>query len=125
MCRLEFIVEHMLELGLNFEIVISSSWGKKQLLATLRKVRFKYPELIIGETGRRSLYRGDQIQEYVDSFDLKDYVVIDDEIDDICGGRCNVIDKSRVVESDMNEGMSNRNVMDILFLLVASDRYKK
>ena len=121
MVRLEFILERVPDLN----IVISSSWFEKQLKRKLDKLRFKYLNCIIGSTPRKKKFRGEQIREYLSDYghNIETYVVIDDEIDDICGDKCNVIPKENVVEVDMNEGLTNANTLDIITKLNGLEGY--
>jgi len=121
MVRLEFILERVPDLN----IVISSSWFEEQLKRKLEKQRFKYLDRIIGVTPRKKSLRGEQILDYLFEFghDVETYIVIDDEIDDICGDKCSKIPKENVVEIDMNEGLSNGNVIDIITKLNDLNQY--
>ena len=125
--RLNYICENVKGL----QIVISSSWRSdmEDLQKQLEEQGFKYWQIVIDKTpmARRinpeskppydleCLHRGEQIQEWIDKnmFDKK-YLVIDDEIQDICGKTCNVIPRENVFETDMNEGMLDRDAKKIV-----------
>ena len=42
------------------------------------------------------------------------FLVIDDEINDICGDTCSNIDKEYVYEIDLNEGMLHKDAINIV-----------
>ena len=113
MKRLEFILERVPDAN----IVISSAWGYKQLIIKLKMHRFKYIERIIDETPRGHTLRGDQIKEWLDNNQVSNYVVIEDEISDVCGDKCSTIPINHVVEVDMNEGLSHKNTIDAIMKL--------
>ena len=139
-CRLNYICEKVEGL----KIVISSSWRSDMddLKLQLEEQGFKYWDKVIGKTCKPFLkdknkkpphdlktsfyciYRGEQIQEWLKDFRakctrehhkvVKKYLVIDDEIQDICGKTCNTIPKENVFEVDMNEGMLDRDAKKIV-----------
>jgi len=120
MVRLEFLLERIPDLY----IVISSSWLEPQLKLKLAKYRFKYTDRMIGRTPRGKHTRGEQIADWLhEHTDISDYIVIDDEIDDICGSKSSAIDITKVVEIDMGEGLSNKNVLDIITKLNNLEQY--
>jgi len=137
MKRLEYIIEKT-----QASIVISSHWELSHIKTVLEQKRFKYLDKIIARTPRVTkrifldleinqdrvlnkndnntylLMRGDQIQEYLLSTDFKgNYIVLEDEIDDVCGDECNVIPRNKVIEIDMNEGLSNKNAQEAINIL--------
>ena len=136
MKRLEYLIEQA-----DANIIISSSWGQKQLTILLKKLRFKYIDRIIGRTHRGEVEntnvpderliiqqgtgikflseRGDQIQHWLDNTEhsVVSYVVLEDEVSDVCGDRCNTIPKDKVVEVDMREGLSQKNINRALYIL--------
>ena len=136
MKRLEYIIEQT-----DANIVISSSWGQKQLTILFKKLRFKHIDRIIGRTHRGEVEntnvpderliiqqgtgikylseRGDQIKHWLDNTEhkIKSYVVLEDEVSDVCGDRCDAIPSSAVIEVDMNEGLSNVNVKTAIEIL--------
>ncbi len=112
--RLEFILERSPDTN----IVISSSWIEKHLIKKLKSVRFKYLDRILGRTNRSREHRGDQIKDWLDTHeDVENYIVLEDEISDVCGDRCSAIPTNNVIEIDMNEGMSNANTIDAVHRL--------
>jgi hypothetical protein len=120
MVRLEFIMERVPDA----KIVISSAWGNKQLISRLSRLRFKYLDRIIGRTPRSKRYRGQQIKEWLDDNAWQDpntivtsFVVLEDEVSDVCGSKCSDIKKELVVEVDMNEGLSNKNTIQAVQIL--------
>lgn len=115
MRRLEFILDRVIDL----RIVISSAWFEEQLKRKLKKQRFKHMNSFIGHTSRKESLRGLQILDWLnsDDYDGDNYIVIDDEVSDICGSKCDVIPLENVIEVDMNEGLSNANAIDIIIRL--------
>ena len=129
-CRLNYICEKVEDL----KVVISSSWrtDMDDLKLQLEEQGFKYWDIVIGKTCKPTekdstipyprtkdayLYnhRGEQVQEWIDRNNFKGkYLVIDDEIQDICGKTCNVIPKENVFEVDMNEGMLHKDAINIV-----------
>jgi hypothetical protein len=127
-------LEHLIENTVNAHIVVSSSWHNQDLIRVLSKLRFKYVDRIIGrtirvvssdvqidaqstmivkDTGNIHLNnRGDQIQQWLNENELPifNYVVLEDEVSDVCGERCDTIPHSNVVEVDMKEGLSHANI---------------
>lgn len=116
MRRLETVLERVPDL----KIVISSAWFESQLKLKLSKQRFKYLDRIIGSTSRLEKYRGLQIKDWLNKhtkLEIEKYLVIDDEVLDICGSRCDVIPLENVIEIDMREGLSDKNAVDIIIKL--------
>ena len=113
--RLEFIISR-LSRSSSVKIVISSSWGLEDVIDTLKYYKFKYMECIYGSTPRKKLYRGEQILDWLNTTTLviKDYIVIEDEPSDVCGEKCYVIPKDKVLEVNMRQGLSEKNAMDIV-----------
>ena len=139
MKRLEYLIEQT-----DAYIVISSSWSEVQLKQVLEQKRFKYIDRILGRTHRGQTdnplnvpderliiqqgtgikfleYRGDQINEWIHDNNFSgNYVVLEDEILDVCGELCNSIPKENVIEVDMNEGLSHKNVLEAISILKGS-----
>ena len=108
MMRLEYIMERCPDTN----IVISSTWYEKQLLQKLTKARFKYLDRIIGRTPRDTQFRGDQIKAWLSDKDIESYIVLEDEISDVCGDKCSAIPIKNVIEVNSNEGLSHKNTID-------------
>ena len=111
--RLEFILERVPDL----EIIVSSSWGTKQLIRKLEQMRFKYINRIVGRTPRTKQHRGEQILDWLKVNPECDYTVLEDEIADVCGDKCNIIPKDYVIEVDMDEGLSHINTIETVIRL--------
>jgi hypothetical protein len=129
-CRLNYICENVKDL----KIVISSSWRSdmEDLQKQLEEQGFKYWNLVIGKTCKPLLntdkqphynlkkdylymHRGEQIAEWLWTNQFKgNFLVIDDEINDICGSACSSIDKDCVYEIDLNEGMLHKDTEAII-----------
>lgn len=109
MVRLEFILERVPDA----KIVISSSWGYDKAVNKLKQHHFKYIDKVIGEIKRNHEYRGMQINDWLRATDedIASIVVLEDEIIDVCGTICDVVNKNCVVEVNMNEGLSNANAI--------------
>ena len=137
--RLNYICENIKDL----KIVISSSWRSDMddLKKQLEEQGFKYWKLVIGKTcmpkvkndkipyprGEQCFlynFRGDQIKEWIDRNNFKGkYLVVDDEVVDICGEYCNIIPASRVREIDGKEGLLNKDALEIVkYFEIAKDR---
>ena len=106
-------------------VVLSSSWRLKQLKRKLAKQRFKYLGLIEHRTSREKDLRGEQINDFLIEYSwmVSDYVVLEDEVSDVCGAKCNIIPVDKVVEVDMNEGLSNKDVINTIIRLNGLDQY--
>ena len=67
------------------KIVITSTWRTNFNLSELKKIFIN--QGIVGDvidiTTINGLNRGEEIQEYLDTHDIDNYVVIDDQVDDI------------------------------------------
>lgn len=102
----------------------------------LIKYGFKHMDNLIGRTPfsgelqsltgvepQQSGYRGLQIQESMKIIErlygkTESYVVLEDEIDDVCGSKCNVIPRAYVVKVDMDEGLRHSNAVDAKDILL-------
>jgi len=130
-CRLNYICEKIKEL----RIVISSSWrgDMEDLKKQLEEQGFRYWNRVIGKTCKAELKdqsekpphdlktsfyyinRGEQIKQWLDENKFKGrYLVIDDEISDICGERCRIIPSENILQTDSNEGMLNKDALFIV-----------
>jgi len=119
--RLEFIIERTSRV-IPTKIVISSSWSKEATINELTKYKFKYIDSIIDRTARdKYSLRGEQIAEWLENskskYDIREYIVLEDEISDVCGNKCSAIPGYCVIEVDMNEGLSNTDVIESIQLL--------
>ena len=128
--RLNYICENVKDL----KIVISSSWrnNMEDLKLQLEEQGFKYWNLVIDKTCKPKLntskeppynakkdylymHRGEQIEEWLKRKRFKGkFLVIDDEIDDICGDTCSNIDKEYAMQIDGNEGMLHKDAIKII-----------
>lgn len=116
MRRLEYLIEKVP----NSYIIISSSWSEGQLKSSLERRRFKYLDRILGRTSRDKKFRGEQINDWLIENDWESYIVLEDEIIDVCGEKCNLIPREFVIEVDMNEGLSNKNIERAINILNCS-----
>jgi len=111
-CRLNYICENVD----NLSIVISSSWrfNMKDLKKQIEEQGFKHWNLVIGATPDLN-FRGDEIMAWIKGHNFKgNYLVIDDEITDICGDYCNIILKENTLQTDGNEGLLHKDAMYII-----------
>lgn len=125
--RLNYICEKLVEL----RIVISSSWRNdmEDLEKQLTEQGFKHWGRVIGKTPkayREHLdytkpakifldHRGDQIQNWLEENQYRNkYLVIDDEMSDICGTICTTIPKEHTYQTDANEGMLDKDARAII-----------
>ena len=111
--RLNYILEKVEDL----KIVISSSWRNdmKDLENQMKKQGFKFWDIVIGKTIHdKTGFRGFEILEWFVKNTAEKYLVIDDEIIDICGDYCNVIPKKNVFKTDGNEGLLNKEALQIV-----------
>ena len=125
--RLNYICENVQELA----IVISSSWRNdmEDLKVQLEQQGFKYWNLVIDKTPKCyrehedyskpakliNEFRGEQIIQWLNDSNFKGkYLVIDDEITDICGDYCNVIPTKNVLQTDGDEGLLHKDVIKII-----------
>lgn len=116
--NVKYIEEHLIQRfhylieKTDSDIVISSSWRSdmEDLKSQMEKAGFKYWNRVIGRTPY-SGHRGEEIQQYLKTHpEIKCYIVIDDEIDDICGKRCSAIPVTHVIETNMEIGISHKNI---------------
>lgn len=111
-CRLNYICEQVKDL----KIVISSSWRMQMedLQKQLEEQGFKYWDRVIGKTPFIE-WRGNEIQSWIDTNNFKGkYLVIDDEVNDICGNYCDVIHHKNVLQTNSNEGMLNSDALFVV-----------
>jgi hypothetical protein len=100
-------LETILESVPDLKVVISSSWRLGQTLEGMknifRKWGFEYIDSIIGLTpSSKDHYRGLEIKAWLDKNPTKNFVVLDDEINDIVP----IIDRSRVVKTSFSTGIT-------------------
>lgn len=112
--RLEFIVERVKFV----KIVLSSSWGLEHALRVLKEHEFKYTHLLTERTPRGLPKRGQQISAYLDTVkDLDRIVILEDEPSDIY----DYIDEDYIVAVDMSIGLSDRDAIQAVIVLNATD----
>lgn len=119
--RLEFIIERVSR-GIPVRIVISSSWHIDDIIKSLKNYSFKYINDIIGRTPRNvHNYRGEQIKDwldaYLDKYNIYSYIVLEDEIADVCGSKCSAISSDNVIEVNMDEGLSHKDCINAIHKL--------
>ena len=106
--RLEWLIEHT-----DAYIVVSSSWRTimDDLKYELEREGFRYWDKVIGKTPVLK-HRGEEIKAFLDSFEepIEAFVVLEDEIEDVCGEKCNEIDPRFVVEVDSKNGLTHQNI---------------
>lgn len=109
--RLNYVMESVPELS----IVISSSWrlNMEDLQKQLMEQGFKHWERVIGHTPSLDA-RGQEIIAWMVGKEIQRYLVLDDESFDICGEKCDVIPRECFIQTDMNEGLLNKDAMFIV-----------
>ena len=110
--RLNYILENVEDL----KIVISSSWRSniQDLEKQMNEQGFKHWDKVIGKTPYIR-FRGHEIQAWINENKFKDrYLVIDDEVTDICGDYCNAILKENTLQTDGNEGLLHKDAMYVI-----------
>ena len=97
------------------KIVVISTWRTLVSFDDLKKI-FKdngVSSEVIGITPIGSS-RGEEIEQYISENDIRDYVVLDDNVNDIL----NIIDNDKVIKIDSRIGLEDdeiiQNVFDIL-----------
>lgn len=116
--RLNYLIEKT-----EAKVVISSSWrhDMEDLEKQLTEQGFKYWEDVIGKTGHDPEgWRGNEIKEWLRNYDehkIEAFCVLEDEPIDICGKYCNAIQAYYVVQTDINEGLSNNDVKRAIYIL--------
>ena len=93
------------------KIVVSSSWGHslKPALEKHSNMGKYIASQIIGVTPKHYRWRGDQIKAWLSENKVKRYVVIEDEICDVCGPLCATIDTKCVVKVNPVTGLTLYN----------------
>ena len=100
-------------------IVVSSSWrlNMDELQRDMEDAGFTMWNLVIGKTPRIR-WRGDEIEDWISHHtDIENYVVLEDEIIDVCGEYCNAIPPENVVEIDMETGITHATAMKAVEIL--------
>ena len=108
--RLDWLIDQTLS-----EVVISSSWrlDMEDLEKLMKQYGFRNWDKVIGSTPYRNgiRWRGDEIQTWLDENNYKGkYVVLEDEVIDVCGDYCDTIPREFVVEVDMKTGLTHADV---------------
>ena len=97
---------------------MSNDWQVvMQLITVLKKLRFKYIDRLIDSTPRWDTdkdehinWRGDQIQGWID-YTVDKYVVLENEIIDVYVAKCMTIPREYVVETNIDEGISHKDII--------------
>jgi len=108
-------LEKILEFFEDARIVISSSWGW-EAIELFKENEFAYLHRIIDVTPREKRWRGEQIKQWLDNHlnAIDSYIVIEDEIIDVCGEYCNLIPVERVVEIDHKRGLTEDKIKEVI-----------
>jgi hypothetical protein len=111
--RLEYLIK---ETGA--KIVVSSSWRLdiENLREKLKKANFSLISEIYGLTGLGHT-RGEEIKAWINKHKPTKYVVLEDEIFDVCGEKCDVIPEENVVEVDHTVGLTDKDVKRAIAIL--------
>ena len=96
-------------------IVISSSWGW-EAVELFKENDFAHTSRVIDITPREKRWRGEQIKQWLDEHlnVVDNYVVIEDEIMDVCGGYCDMIPREHVVETDYRYGLTEGKMNEVI-----------
>jgi hypothetical protein len=113
--RLEWILKKT-----EASIVISSSWryDMDELKIQMEKAGFRMWDKVIGRTTYNHNHRGLQILDWLENNECDRYVVIDDEIKDICGEDLPYIPEDYVVKTDEKNGMSHQEAVKAIGVLI-------
>jgi hypothetical protein len=106
------------------DIVISSSWryDMPDLKEQMELNGFKHWDKVIGYTPTLT-HRGEEIQRWLDDNpEYRCYVVLEDEPQDVCGEKCNIISKLFVVEINPEIGLTHTDVQAAYMTLTACER---
>ena len=91
------------------KIVVTSTWRTLVSFDDLKKI-FKYNGIIseVIDITQIGINRGEEIEQYIFDNNIVDYVVIDDNVNDII----NVINKERVVKIDSKIGLEDEKLIE-------------
>jgi hypothetical protein len=106
------------------DVVISSSWryDMEDLQRQMELNGFEFQGRVIGYTPTLT-HRGEEIQAWLDEHhDVKCFVVLEDEVQDVCGEKCNIISKLDVIEVNPEVGLTHQNVVNAYHILTACER---
>ena len=101
------------------KIVISSSW-REEGIELLKENGFKHVDSIIGvvplfdKDHKYIETRGEKILEWLKENEVEAYVVVDDEVFDICGDKCKAIPKENVVATNPTEGLTKEKADEVI-----------
>ncbi len=121
--RLDYIIQKT-----GAMIVVSSSWrgDMDDLQKQMERAGFKNWNKVIGRTPYIHGGRGLEIQAWLAHHTgVTKYVVLEDEIDDVCGEKCDAVPRSNVVEVDMQSGLSHYDTEDILYMFGVKEGVSK
>lgn len=93
------------------KIVVISTWRILVSFDDLKKI-FKQNGIISEVIGITEIgtNRGEEIEQYISDNNIVDYVVLDDNVNDIL----NVIDNLRVIKIDSKIGLEDENIIDLV-----------
>ena len=120
--NIDYFIE-LLELCKEYEykIVISSTWRLftdraedfnnyfRKYFKSVYNTKLKEYEVVEGCTSRLDMVRGKEILRYIEDNDVKEYIVIDDDIFDIKG----YIEDERIVHIDIKTGLNEEAIEKI------------
>ncbi len=120
--RLNWLIERS-----GADIVISSSWrlDMDDLQTQMEKNGFKHWDKVVGKTPYTNGHRGDEIQAWLNEHpEVKCYVVLEDEPQDVCGEKCSTIHKLDVIEVNSQVGLTHNDVDLAYTKLIACEMRK-
>jgi hypothetical protein len=89
-----------------------------ELKIQMEKAGFEMWDKVIGRTTYKHRHRGLQILDWLENNECDKYVVIDDEIKDICGEDLPFIPHNYVVKIDEKNGMSHQEAVKAMGILI-------
>ena len=121
-CRMEYILVKRLEYILmetDANIVIISSWDIPSIKEALAENDFNpdYMYRIISKIGKAEENRIEISREFAETFNNKNYVILDDEIRDYDLEALPVEERYKFIHINMEDGLTSSNVRDIIAIL--------
>lgn len=109
------LFENYLESQRHLKIIISSSWrdDMEDMKHELSSVGFKSLHLISGHTEINQKKRGEQIRDYINQYDISNFIIIDDEIEEIEP----FFKKNEYIHINPRTGITQKDIEKLIFLL--------
>lgn len=97
--------------------VIIHSSSKHEIRDTILSSTLRNKDKIIGITLDNHVIKGGQIRNTIKEYNIKNYLVIDDDDTYICSDKYNYIDKSNFYHIDRNIGLTKSDVERIVSII--------